>query len=147
MADEGKLTEARYNERTSSTMKELGALGKWVGLSPKELEHIWNGYLGTLGMYSLGAADIVTNYITGRSDRPSKGVEDMPVFRSFYRGNGPAKSTQYMTDVYDRMREVDEIARTIRAYQKEGLAADAKELTVNNKDKLRYRKMLSKRRS
>ena len=146
MADEGKLTEARYNERTSSTMKELGALSKWIGVSPKELEHLWNGYLGTMGMYALGAADILINRLTGRSDRPEWQIEDLPVFRSFYKGSGPAMSTQYMTDVYDRMKEVDEIARTIKAYQKEGLAAEAKELIIDNKDKLRYRRSLNKAR-
>lgn len=146
MADEGKLTEARYNERTSSTMVELGALSKWIGVSPKELEHLWNGYLGTLGMYALGATDILTNHLTDRSVRPETRIEDMPVFKSFYKGSGPAKSTQYMTDVYDRMKEVDEIARTIKAYRMEGKGREASELQNSERDKLRYRRALGRAR-
>lgn len=146
MSDDGKLTEARYSERTSSTMKELGALGKWIGLSPKELEHLWNGYLGTIGMYALGAADIATNHITGRAEQPKISIEDMPVFRSFYKGDGPAKSTQYMTDVFDRMTEVEQIYRTIRSYRKEGLNEEADALFTSEKEKLRYRRALGKAR-
>lgn len=146
MSDEGKLTEARYNERTSSVMKEMGAISKWVGLSPKQLQHLWNGYLGTMGTYALGVADIMANQLTDRSVRPESRLEDLPVFRAFYKGSGPARSTQYMTDVYDRLNEVDEIYRTIRSYREEGRTEAAKELKMSSLEKLRHRKVLGKTR-
>lgn len=145
MSDEGKLPEARYNERTSSTMVELGKVAKWVDMSPKQLEHIYNGYLGTMGMYGLMLADMGTNWLTDRQ-KPSWSIEDYPVVRSFYRGDGPAKSTQYSTDLYDRMKEADQIWRTITAYRKEGRAEDAKELLVSNRDKLKNRGALGRAR-
>lgn len=143
MSDEGKLTEARYNEHTSSTMKELGAIGKWVGLSPKELEHLYNGYLGTIGAYALSLVDVATNWATDRTERPEMKLEDFPVIKSFYKGDSPPRSTQYITDLYDRMTEVDQIYRTINEYKKEGLIAEAKELQKENRDKLKYRKALN----
>ena len=142
MSDEGKLDEARYNERTSSTMVELGKVGKWVGLSPKELQHLYNGYLGTMGSYGLMLADMATNKATSRSPRPEWKPEDYPVVKSFYKGSGPAKSTQYMTNVYDRMNEAEEIYRTVRAYRKEGKGEEAEKLFKSEKEKLRYRKAL-----
>jgi len=95
-----------------------------------------------MGRYALRRADMATNEHTGREERPAWKPEDYPVIKSFYKGSGPAKSTQYMTDVYDRMTEADQIYRTIRSYQKEGRKDEAKELTKENRDKLKARKAL-----
>src|SRR3546814_11338009 len=53
MSDEGKITSARYDSRTSDLMKWCGA---GTNLRPSLLEHLWNGYTGTLGGYILSAA-------------------------------------------------------------------------------------------
>lgn len=143
MSDQGKLPEARYDENTSMTMR---IVGDWLGMSPKKLQHLWNGYLGTMGMYALGAADMAANWATDRPDRPAKGLEDLPVMKVLYRGDGPAKSTQYTTDVYDYWSEVEEIYRTIRAFQKEGKTEEANDLMQSNRDKLKYRRALGKAR-
>ncbi len=143
MSDQGKLPEARYDERTSMTMR---IVGDWIGMSPKKLQHLWNGYFGTMGMYALGAADAVSNWATDRPDRPAKGIEDLPVMKVFYRGDKAAKSTQYTTDVYDYWSEVEEIYRTIRAFRKEGKVEEANELQAENRNKLKYRRALGKAR-
>ncbi|WP_020409796.1 LPD38 domain-containing protein [Hahella ganghwensis] len=142
MVDEGKLPEARYDEHTSMTMR---VLGEWTGMSPKKLEHLFNGYLGTMGMYALGAADMLANTMTGRAESPDWKLEDLPVIKALYRGK-TNKSTQYTTDVYDRWNEVDQLYRTITAFRKEGRFEEAQELTKSNFEKLRYRKALGKAR-
>lgn len=145
MADEGKLPEARYNERTSTTMVELGKAADWLGLSPKQLQHLYNGYLGTMGMYGLMLSDVFVEGMTGK-EKPAWGLEDYPVVKSFYKGAGPAKSTQFATDFYDRLSEVEETYRTIQAYRKEGKFEEANELRNANMDKLKYRGALGRAR-
>lgn len=143
MADEGKLPEARYNEHTSSTMRKMG---EWLGMSPKQLEHLWNGYLGTLGMYGLHAADVVVDNLTGRAPKAETGPESWPVLKAFYKGSGPNKSVQYTTDLYDRLREVDQVYRTIRDYREQGLTEKADELQKSNVEKLKHRRDLNQAR-
>lgn len=61
MTDEGKLPAARYDAFTSPTMRAaFGQLtGPPLGLSPKQLEHLWDRYLGTIGIYALSVADLL----------------------------------------------------------------------------------------
>lgn len=143
MSDQGKIASARYDEHTSMTMR---VFGDWLGMSPKKLEHLWNGYLGTMGMYALGVSDLVANAATDRADRPATRIEDLPVIKVLYRGDKGAKSTQYTTDVYDYWSEVDEIYRTIRAFRKEGKTEEAAALQAENSNKLKYRRSLGKAR-
>lgn len=141
MSDEGKLPEARYSTYTSETMVQLG---KALGMSPKKLEHLWEGYTGTMGAYALGLADIATRKAIDTPDQPSWRASDLPVIKSFYKGDDPARSTQYVTDLYDRLSEANELYRTMRAYKAEGLIDEAREIQAEGKDKMRYRSMLNK---
>jgi N12 class adenine-specific DNA methylase len=143
MSDEGKIESARYDENTSMTMR---VLGEWTGYSPKKLEHLLNGYLGTMGMYALGIADMFADYATGRADKPEWKLEDLPVIKALYRGD-TNKSTQYTTDVFDRWSEIDQVFRTINSFKKEGRTEEAEELRADNLEKLRYRRQLGKARN
>lgn len=139
MADEGKLKSARYNEGTSETMRAIGsAVSDTINLSPKQLEHLWNGYLGTLGMYVLGASDMVVRVATDKPEAPSWRLDDYPVLKSFAR-SAPAKSTRYKTELYEMLRESEQVYRTIKDKQKQGLAEDAKDIAADNQGKLKAR--------
>lgn len=143
MADQGKLPEARYNAYTSATMRALGRLtGPTVGVSPKQLEHLWRGYTGSLGMYALDAADLASRALMDMPPRPSMRIDDMPVVRSFLRAE-PARSTKYLTEFYDLHEEVNEIYRTVRAYAREGNREEALALAESNKQKLAVRPALT----
>ena len=138
MADRNKLPEDRYNAYTSSNMVEIGHL---LGVSPKKLQHLWEGYTGTMGAYALSAADMMTRSVqTGKPPRPEWTARDLPAVKSFYRGDAPARSTQYVTDLYDRLEEVGQIYSSIRGQ----IDPDhALELRRDNADKLRHRKGLN----
>lgn len=56
MSDLNVAPEARYDERTSLLMREIGQI---TGLSPKKLEHIVTGYTGTIGAYVVGICDAI----------------------------------------------------------------------------------------
>lgn len=132
LADQNRLPEARYSPYTSETMRALGQYtGPSLGLSPKELQHIWRGYTGTLGMYALGAADLVTRTLNGDPPKPAMRIDRIPVVGGFIRGQ-PAISTQFQTDLYDLFSEARQIQRTINAYVNEDNIDKAERLLEEN---------------
>ena len=140
--DLSRLPEDRKGAYTSSLMISIGNV---FGVSPKKLEHIWEGYTGTMGAYALSTADMLLNTArTGEPPRPSMDAGQIPVIKSFYRGSEPSRNTQYMTDFYDRMSEVTQIYNSIRDQRKRDPEA-ATQRWEDNADKLRFRKLLNTR--
>lgn len=138
-ADQKKVPEARYDSRTSETMRKLG---EWTGTSPKMLEHLWGGYTGTMGGYALSLVDRITRVADDAPPRPSMQASDISALGSFWRGSSPSRGTSWETDFWDRKQEVDEIWQTVRALRKEGEGERADRYIAENRGKLRYRKAL-----
>ena len=139
MADQNKLPEARYNERTTEIAK---GMGEWLGTSPKQLEHLWEGYTGTMGGYILAVSDMVARRMVDAPGRASIDPGQVVGLKSFYRGSGPTYSTQYETDMYDALDEANQIYSTILEYQRQGLVDKSKEMSLEGMDKLKYRTRL-----
>lgn len=114
-----------------------------MGASPKQLEHLWRGYLGTLGVYLLGGVDMLTRAATGAPEEPALRADSIPVLRAFYREDPPF-STKYRTELYDMLKEVRQTWATIRDYNRQGRGDAAADLLATESGKLRYRKMLEK---
>ena len=140
MSDLNVAPEARYDERTSLLMRELGQI---TGLSPKKLEHIVTGYTGTIGAYVMGAGDAIVRASGDYGKSPSFRADELPIIKSVYQGSGPAKSSQAMTDFYQLLDEANQIYYTARQYQKEGHVEEAQELLNDNRNKLAGRKSLT----
>jgi hypothetical protein len=146
LADQLVSSPERYNSFTSNTAMELGdtALAEWLGLSPKELQHLWNGYTGTMGAYALKAADMI---VRGASaEHPSREAimpHDWPIFRSFYQGQR-VKGTQWATDFYDRMKEVRELHGDMKKYLSQGKVDKARKFREENKAKLKLRRRMER---
>ena len=134
MGDERKLPHARYDERTSATMREIvgsiAPVSDAVGLSPKKAQHIFEGYLGTIGAWGLAAMDMATRAAADDPDRPTWRVDEIPVLRVFYRGdeNLPAYSTQHIQDVYDGAREYEKVVATAKSKFQEGREEEGREM-------------------
>ena len=144
MSDEGKLPSARYNAYTSETMRALSeVLPESLGASPKRLEHLVHGYTGAMGMYILGASDVLVRNMQGAPERPTMRMDRVPVVKAFYQ-ESPAMHTIYSTKFYDILRETEQIQRTINAYVKEGRLEDALELRGVHAQKLSAHKRLKK---
>ena len=141
MADEGKVAEARYDERTSDIGYGIGQVtGRLFNLSPKQVDHLIKGYTGTLGAYTLGVADLIANAVS-EGESPDWHAGDLPLVRTLYQGDS-VRPTQYQTDFYDALREADQLYRTVRAYREEGRFEEARELQADSTDKLRHRPAL-----
>lgn len=140
MADENLLAEARYNEQTSLMMR---AIGEATGLSPKKLDHVVQGYTGTLGAYVLGATNIIARQFSDTGETPALRLDELPVIKSFLRGADPAKSTQFADDFYQMMTKANQINSTINAYRKRGQPDEANVLKEENRGILSQRKKLT----
>jgi len=132
MADEGRMPQARYDHFTSDTMVKLG---EWTGMSPKKLEHALVGYTGTMGAYALGAVDVVTRALTDHPGKPKQRLEDLPAFKTLYRGDSP-RTSRYLGELYEDLRAAEEVYRTIMLYRGEGKDVLADRLIDKHQDKL-----------
>ncbi|MFI8608488.1 LPD38 domain-containing protein [Pseudomonas sp. NPDC077649] len=141
MSDEGKLPEARYDERTSGIGRLLGQVtGPIAGLSPKQIDHLVAGYTGTIGQYVLDMSSLLVSAFDD-ADRPASRAGDVPILKVLYQGDAP-RSTKYQSEFYDMMREADQLNRTIKAYREEGRVEAADQLLAKNREKLRHRPAL-----
>lgn len=122
MADEGKLPSMRYSTRTSETaraaVQAVAPTADAVGLSPKRLEYLVGGYLGTAGLYALGLSDLAVRYVEGKPPAPEWRADDYPVVKSFYRVD-PARATVFESDLYKLRTEIEEVYKSVRAAEQD----------------------------
>lgn len=81
-----------------------GAVGEENALSPKQLQHLWRGYTGGMGMYLLNAADAGTRWLEGAPPKPESRLRDMPGIGALYR-SGQHHTSRWVDEFYD-LREV-----------------------------------------
>lgn len=144
-ADQNKLPHLRYNARTSDTMKLLAGLmpetSDATGMSPKRMQHLVNGYLGSMGAYALGIADTAVRIAEGAPDKPSMRLDDYPLLGVIYRAD-PTVSSQFVEDIYDMANEVNKIHSSVESLKKENKGDEAVALVEKYQDKLMMRGVL-----
>lgn len=140
----------RRNAWTSETAIAMSSgfdkiLWDKVVLSPVQIEHLIQGYLGWLGANILGAVDqVFTQPIGGFPGRPARRIEEFPIIGSFVRTT-PARRTRFETIFYEQLNEVNQTYADIRNYRTIGELDKAINLSRKSKDKLRFRKLLNNR--
>jgi len=110
------LPEDRHSVYTSETMRALSALfpegvnTKWYGdiKSPKQLEHAWNGYTGTIGRMLLNISDVGMRHLMDYPVAPDWDLSDLPVLGRIYRGDRPRR-TRYEEEFYREANTAVEI--------------------------------------
>jgi hypothetical protein len=147
MAEANLSPEAQYSPWTSDTLRAMAEAlpdfaPAWMR-SPQRLEAMLRGYLGATGMYALQAADTLTRTATDAPPRPARKLYDAPVVRRFLQDPNP-RTTKYADQLYTMLEEANEIFSTINRYREQGRASDARELLVNNRDKLAARTRLNR---
>lgn len=109
-----------------------------VVLSPVQIEHLVNGYLGWMGGTVLESADTIMRATGLAPSIPTRRVQDYLLIGRFAR-TGPTRGTRYMTEFYDNMRDANRVYSDIRFAVQLGDAEKAKKLAEKNKDTLRMR--------
>lgn len=103
-------------QKTASTSELAKFLGESTGLSPIKIDHLINGYTGSMGLY-------LTNLVGSVADAnnpvqsPAKNIYEMPVIKRFLV-NPEARGT--VTDFYKMKKSVDEVVRTSNFLEREG---------------------------
>ena len=126
LADKRKPTEERYDEYTSSLAKYAGQVSSAVGLSPKQVDALIRGYMGSMGMLFLGTVDGVTS---AGGTRPA-GVFGDPASFPGILGNisGATRilktegqlNNKFIGDFYEIKQKVTEIATSMTEAAKIG---------------------------
>jgi hypothetical protein len=131
LSDEGKLPSERVSPRTSDTsrvaVQAIAPVADKIGLSPKRLEYLIGGYFGTVGMYALGASDLLVRQMEDRPATPAWRADDIPGIKAFYRVE-PARSTVYESDLYELRTEIEKVYKSAKAHEREGDDAKAQAL-------------------
>ena len=146
MGDEGKLPSYRFSRQTSATavaaVQAISPLADSIGLSPKKLEHLVGGYLGTMGLYALGLADIAVRAARDEPPQPAKRLDEYPLIRAFYR-QSPAASTVFENDLYNLRTQIEETYKSVRALRKSEQEDEAEALAAKNEKLLDARKTIT----
>lgn len=134
---------------TSATAIEISAAmdaiswGKVV-LSPLQLEHLVNGYLGWAGATALELADtLVSEPIAGTPDAPKKHWTERPIAKRFTR-EGDGRYSRYTTQFYDNLKEVTQAWGDIRQAREFQDLEKEKALLEEHTSKLKYRKFYNR---
>ncbi|RLA42000.1 MAG: hypothetical protein DRR06_15150, partial [Gammaproteobacteria bacterium] len=115
-----------------------------VHLSPVQIEHLVQGYLGWVGATTLGAVDqVFTQPLGGFPGRPSRRIEEYPLIGSFV-GTTPSRATKYSSLFYEGLKEMNQQYADMRNYRILGETEKALDIAHKNKDTLRFRKLANK---
>jgi hypothetical protein len=114
---EGVSKEYQVAPNTSEIAKRVG---KNIGQSPIMIDHIMQGYTGSMGMYAVDLVDSIL-FSNGDSPKPAKRFDQLPVIKRF-AVNKEAKGT--MTSYYELKNSVDEVVRTVNVLEKQGNGED-----------------------
>ena len=110
-----------------------------LGESPIMIDHIMQGYTGSMGMY---AVDLIDSILLGNNEspKPAKRFEQMPVIKRFALDK-EAKGT--VTSYYDLKNAVDEVVRTVNLMERTGNAQDMGDYYEKNANLLGMRSYIS----
>jgi len=123
--------ELQYRESTNELAK---ILGRFLNRSPMKIEHIINGYTGTLGGYLLNLTDYVARRATGAPLLPMR-IDKLPVIKRFYQETGTGGGLQQQ--FYELGREVDRMVSTINALKRQNRFDELATYRKNNMGLLR----------
>jgi hypothetical protein len=138
---EGLQPQYRSRPATSDTAKAISKTFGQLGydISPLKVEHVFYGYTAGLGRASIWAGEKAAGAISGnKRNRPILSGADTPVIRAFATPevpNSPASVAKFYEDL-DALRKLRD-SRKSAVKIPNGPAAGARELTADEKTKLR----------
>ncbi|MGE3927222.1 MAG: LPD38 domain-containing protein [Lautropia sp.] len=146
-------SEDRFNESTTVPARFLGQLGlpnpatlitgNYEALSPVQWDHLIRGYFGWVGSTAALGIDSLFRPFMDRGARPDYQLREM-----FFIGNFaetlPANQSRYVTKFYEQANEVEQAYASMRAAEKRGDRAAAKEIYDESRELLKKRPLFTK---
>jgi hypothetical protein len=150
MADQSLPEGMRYDERTSEVAKTVGGA---AGVSPKKVDYVLNGYLGTLGSGFIAGVDSVLSGV-GVIPKKAGGLFGDPyhIGDTIASASGVTRfvrtsdrtTSRFVRDFYELKREADQANRAYKKLIEEGRNEEALEFAEEMKFPLQARKRLGK---
>ena len=116
-------------------------LGQSTGMSPLKIDHVINGYAGSLGMVAIDMVDNILRSpaITGdfAASMPTYNLSENPAFRRFF---ARAEGTGLAEDFYEMNRYVGQIVQTLNKLEEEGRIEEYQKFLVGREHLLDFRK-------
>jgi hypothetical protein len=142
--DEYKNPEQQYNAFTSLVARELADAAPDKGpawlRSPKTLDFLIRGYFGSLGAYTVGAADALIRQAGGYPEKPASKPGDYWLMSRFAPENDTRES-KYVSEFYELNQNISEISARIKSLREHGDNAEANQVTLENRSLLQYEGM------
>jgi hypothetical protein len=111
-----------------STTKIAQSIGNSLGVSPMKVDHVIQGYTGTMGMYLVDAVDSILSS-NDASPKADKRFEQMPIIKRFAVDKA-AKGT--VSAYYDLKNSVDEVVRTVNLLERTGKVEEIEAYIAKN---------------
>lgn len=151
-ADQRLRPEDRYNERTSEAARLLGSWGlpdpaqllkgEWVGLSPKQVDHLFRGYFSWAASATAAVTDFAIRPALDRGDRPAMRLKDVFLAGNFVESL-PSGSSRYVSAMYEQSRDVEQAYASYRDALARGDKEGAADIMAGDGDKIRSRGAVS----
>lgn len=145
--DQKLMPEEQIGPQTSVSLAAAARnMPRWAPdalRSPKQLQHLYMGYLGQTGAYGLLAADWAYRNANGMASPGNRNLAKQPVLGAFVaRNDEPPVSTAALNDLYNTMDEATKVYDTMAELDKQGT-----EEAQARADKIRtdYRELLAAR--
>jgi hypothetical protein len=129
----------RFTSATSMPARAIGTAGQAVAekigadfLSPVQIDHMVRGYLGWLGSFAVGGADMLVRPFSGEPTRPAADIYKFAT--QGILAEVPDRNSRYVTALYDQAKELDQAYSTWRALQKQGKGEEAREFLAENRE-------------
>jgi hypothetical protein len=112
-----KITEGFQSTAYTNQLAKI--IGESMNISPLKVEHVMQGYAGTLGQYFLDFIDrsLRSDYAGEGAVLPAMRFYDYPFAKRFF---GRVADRGLQEDAYDIYRQVDVVYNTIERLKKEG---------------------------
>ena len=138
-----------WTSETAIAAAEGMAKVSWgkVTLSPVQIEHLVQGYLGWAGATMLSATDmLITRPFTDAPTAPATKFSEYPLIKAFIK-TSPSKNTHYTTMFYKRLEEINQAYADINAARNIKDFDKARKKIDESKDLLAQRKFYNKARA
>lgn len=132
--DDKLLPQEIFNDKTSDTVKVIQKVfpdylwGNQKSPSPKQLQHIVLGYLGSIGQFALEGADMAVRKTKGLPPLPEKDWTELSGFKGFFAKDDIPRNTKYSRQFWDMKERIGAISGSINALEKMQKVSDDPEL-------------------
>ena len=118
----GLIPSEQYNAYDTETSK---LLGKFLNVSPSQIENLSQGYFGGIGRYTLQTSDVglkFINHLRGIPEQPGKPMElsDVPLIKGFVSRDVTSGQAESIQRFYDNRTKVSQAYLTYNKFRKEG---------------------------